>query len=280
MNELQAVDLHWIDDLINALMAKAPEWGMRLVGATLTFFIGWWIVKWINNAVKNYFLIKDFDQGLETFLESLINIMLKVCLVLTTAATMGVELTSFMAIFGSAGLAIGFAFSGTLSNFAGGIIILLLKPYKVGDVIEAQGYVGKVDSIQIFSTHLKTLDTKTVIIPNGKLANESLVNYTAVEFRKVVWTFGISYGDDAELAKKLLLEIVNADERVLQEPDVPFVAMSALSNSSVDFTLRAWTRSEEFWNVYWAVNEIVYNTFPKNGLSIPFPQMDVHIKNS
>lgn len=267
----------WSNDLTEAFLAKAPDWGMRLMGAFLTLMIGWWAVKWVNKIILRYFAKHDFEQGVETFLASLISIVLKIVLILSVAATLGVELTSFMAIFGSAGLAIGLALSGTLSNFAGGVIILILKPYKVGDVIEAQGYTGKVESIQIFNTVLKTLETKTIIIPNGKLSTESLVNYSTEEFRKVVWTFGIAYGDDVDVAKAALLEIVNADERVLHEPDEPFVAVSGLADSSVNFTLRTWTKAENFWPLYFEVNEKVYKTFPSKGLNIPFPQMDVHI---
>jgi len=268
----------WSNDLMQAFLAKAPEWGMRLFGAIIVFFVGWWVIKWIDKLVQKYFDTHDFDLGLESFLASLASVLLKIFLVLSVAATLGIELTSFMAIFGSAGLAIGLALSGTLSNFAGGIIILIFKPYKVGDVIEAQGYTGKVESIQIFNTVLKTLDTKTIIIPNGKLSTESLVNYSVEEFRRVIWTFSIAYGDDANVAKHTLIELLNADDRVLRTPDEPFVAMTGLADSSVNFSLRAWTKTEDFWQLYFDMNERVYNVFPTKGLNIPFPQMDVHVR--
>jgi small conductance mechanosensitive channel len=275
MKERIATDLHWLEEVKLALLAKAPDWGMRIAGALITFLIGWYLIKWINRAVKRYFEVKDFDPGLESFLESLISVLLKICLILTTAATLGVELTSFMAIFGSAGIAIGLALSGTLSNFAGGIIVLLFKPYKVGDVIEAQGYIGKVDAIKIFNTYLKTLDTKTVIIPNGKLATETLVNYSMEENRKVVWSFSISYGDDVNLAKETLLELLLSEPRILKELEEPLVAVEKLAGSSVNLTVRAWADNTQYWSVFWSINEQVYNIFPQKGLHLSNPQMDL-----
>ena len=271
------IDAKWADELWSAFLEKAPEWGMQILGAILTLVVGLWAIKWITKGVSAYFLRKDFDAGLETFLLSLISILLKIALVLTIASTIGMEMTSFMAIFGSAGLAIGLALSGTLSNFAGGVMILFFKPYKVGDVIEAQGYIGKVAAIQIFNTILKTADNKTIIIPNSKLATDSLINYSTEENRKLIMSFGIAYGDDAQLAKTTLLELMNADPRVLQKPDVPFVAISELGDSSVNFTARAWVKSGDYWAVSFDMNEKVYALFAEKGLNIPFPQMDVHI---
>ena len=271
------IDAKWADELWSAFLDKAPAWGMQIFGATLTLVIGLWVIKWITKGIDSYFLKHDFDEGLETFLSSLISVLLNIALVLTIAITIGMELTSFMAIFGSAGLAIGLALSGTLSNFAGGVMILFFKPYKVGDFIEAQGHAGKVSGIQIFNTILKTPDNKTIIIPNGGLATNSLINYSTEENRKLVMTFGIGYGDDVQLAKDTLLELMNADTRVLQEPDVPFVGLAELGDSSVNFTARAWVKGADYWGLKFDMNEKVYNVFAEKGLNIPYPQMDVHV---
>lgn len=271
------INTNWMDQFWAAVIEKAPDWGMKIFGAVLTLLIGLWVIKWILKGVKSYFDKKDFDKGLETFLSSLVSVLLKIALVLTVASTLGMELTSFMAIFASAGLAIGLALSGTLSNFAGGVMILIFKPYKVGHVIEAQSFIGKVAEIQIFNTILKTSDNKTIIIPNGKLATDSLVNYSTEEFRKLVLTFGIAYGDDANLAKETLLQLMSADDRILNEPDAPFVALAELGDSSVNFTARAWVKGADYSAVLFDMNEKVYNTFAEKGLSIPFPQMDIHV---
>ena len=189
----------------------------------------------------------------------------------------GIQMTSFIAILGAAGLAVGMALSGTLQNFAGGVMILIFKPFKNGDFIEAQGHTGTVSEIQIFNTILKTLDNKTIIIPNGGLANGSMTNYSTEEKRRVDWTFGVGYGDKTDDAKGLLLELMSEDSRILSDPAAPFVAVSELGDSSVNFAVRAWVKAEDYWGVFFDMNEKVYNTFDKKGLSIPYPQMDVHV---
>jgi small conductance mechanosensitive channel len=191
----------------------------------------------------------------------------------------GVAMTSFIAILGAAGLAVGLALSGTLQNFAGGVMILIFKPFKAGDFIDAQGYMGTVKEIQIFNTILKTPDNKTVIIPNGGLATGAMVNFSTEPQRRVDWTFGIAYGDDADKAKAVLLDLLKSDKRVLADPE-PFVAISALDDSSVNFTARAWANAADFWSLFFDMNQKVYQTFPQKGLNIPFPQMDVHLHNS
>jgi small conductance mechanosensitive channel len=180
---------------------------------------------------------------------------------------------------GAAGLAVGMALSGTLQNFAGGVMILIFKPFKVGDFIDAQGFQGTVHEIQIFITILLTLDNKTVIIPNGGLSNGSVVNYSAQESRRIDWTFGIAYGDKTEDAKKIMMDLILADKRILSEPG-PFVGVKELGDSSVNFTARGWIKQEDYWDVFFDMNESVYNAFNEKGISIPFPQMDVHIQNN
>jgi small conductance mechanosensitive channel len=191
---------------------------------------------------------------------------------------LGIEMTSFIAILGAAALAVGMALSGTLQNFAGGVMILLFKPFKVGDVIDAQGYVGTVQQIQIFVTILTTPDNKTILIPNGPLSNGSMVNFSTQERRRVDMTFGIGYGDDLDKAYEVLKRLINADERILRDPE-PFMALSELADSSVNITVRLWVNASDYWAVYFRMNEEVYKSFDKEGISIPYPQRDIHIYN-
>jgi small conductance mechanosensitive channel len=174
---------------------------------------------------------------------------------------------------------VGLALSGTLQNFAGGVMILIFKPFKVGDLLEAEGYLGTVKEIQIFNTILVTPDNKTIIIPNGGLSNSSMTNYSTQELRRVDWTFGIAYGDDADKAKMVIKRLCDEDSRILKDPE-PFIALSALADSSVNFAVRAWVNSGDYWGVFFDMNEKIYKTFAKEGLNIPFPQMDVHMIKS
>lgn len=262
-----------IIDQISTLIFK---YGPSFIGAIAVWFIGSWIIKMMVKAAAKMMEKSKMDSSLQPFLMSLISIMLRIMLVISVLSMLGIEMTSFIAILGAAGLAVGMALSGTLQNFAGGVIILLFKPYKVGDFIEAQGYTGTVSAIQIFNTILKTPDNKTVIIPNGGLATSSLTNYTAEETRRVDWKVGIAYGDDADKAKAVMLRLCEADERILKDPAI-FVAVSELGDSSVNFALRAWVNVPDYWNVYFDMNEKIYKTFAQEGLNIPFPQMDVHV---
>jgi len=219
---------------------------------------------------------RQTDESLKPFLKNLVGILLKVLLIITVLSMLGVEMTSFIAILGAAGLAVGLALSGTLQNFAGGAMILLFKPFKVGDVIEAQGFIGKVSEIQIFNTILKTPDNKTIIIPNGGLATSSMTNYSTEPTRRVDWTFGIGYGDDVDKAKEVIKGLCDQDPRILKDPEL-FIAVSALADSSVNFAVRAWVNADDYWNVFFEMNEKVYKSFDREGLNIPFPQMDVHL---
>jgi len=188
----------------------------------------------------------------------------------------GIPMTSFVAILGAAGLAVGLALSGTLQNFAGGVIILLLKPYKVGDYVETQGYTGTIKEIQIFHTKMLTVDNKTIIIPNGPLSTGSLTNYSMEPVRRVDLTIGISYGNSYEKAKEVLGQMIKEDTRVLNDP-APFIGLSQLADSSINIAVRLWVNAEDYWGVYFDMNDRVYKTFPDKGLSFPFPQMDVHL---
>ena len=263
------------------LLAKGMimEYGLKLVYAIVVLMIGLWIIKKITNALKGLMVKRNFDASLVPFLTSMIGGLLKVLLIITAMSMLGIEMTSFIAILGAAGLAVGLALSGTLQNFAGGVMLLVFKPFKVGDFIEAQSYTGVVKEIQIFITILTTPDNKTVIIPNGPLSNGAMINYSTQETRRVDWTFGIGYGDKAEDARKILMELMNADERILQDPE-PFVGLKELGDSSVNFATRAWVKGEDYWGVFFDMNNNVYNAFNEKGINIPFPQMDVHVHNN
>jgi len=261
-----------IDTLINLFVV----WGPKLVGAILVLIIGLYVVKMIIGFIDRRMEKQEVDPSLRPFLISLIGTLLKVLVFISVLGMVGIEMTSFIAILAGAGLAIGMALSGTLQNFAGGVMILIFKPFKVGDVIEAQGYTGCVNTIQIFNTILKTPDNKTVIIPNGGLSTSSMVNYSTEATRRVDWIFGIAYGDDIDKAKEVLIELLTSNENVLKDP-APFVELGELADSSVNFTVRAWVNAADYWAVHFYMLEKVYRRFAEEGLNIPFPQMDVHL---
>ncbi len=253
--------------------------GSRILLAIVIFFVGKWIVNKLNKLFGKMMEKKGVEISLASFLKSLVKIVLNFILIITIIGVLGIETSSFVALFASAGVAIGMALSGTLQNFAGGVMILLFKPFKVGDFVEAQGIIGTVKEIQIFCTVFNTLDNKTVIVPNGGLSTGIVTNYSKEENRRVDWIFNVAYGDDFDKAKSVIEGLLMEDKRVLKgEPGCEhFIALNALNCSSVDIVVRAWVKSPDYWGVFFDMNEKVYKTFPKHGLNIPFPQMDVHI---
>ena len=263
----------------NDLMAMVQDYGIRLIQAILVLVIGMWIATAITKAVKRTMQKRDVDPSLQPFLGGLIGTLLKVMVYITAISMLGVEMTSFVAILGAAGFAIGMALSGTLSNFAGGVMILIFKPFRVGDFIDAQGHMGTVNEIQIFNTILKTPDNKTIIIPNGGLSTGSMTNFSTEKLRRVDMTFGIGYGDSISKAKEVMMELIEADTRILKDP-APFVRVSELGDSSVNFAVRLWCSRADYWDIYFDMNEKVYETFAEKGLNIPYPQMDVHVHNA
>ncbi len=265
-----------ITEYSDQFLTLAIEYGPKLIGAVITLVIGLWIIKRITNGIRKTFEKRDIDPSLRPFLIGLISTLLKVFLVVSVLSMVGIAMTSFVAIIGSIGLAVGLALSGTLQNFAGGVILLILKPFKVGDFIEAQGYMGTVNSIQIFNTILKTPDNKTIIIPNGGLSTGAMINYSTEARRRVDWTVGIGYGDDVSKARKILQDIFAADSRVLKDP-APFIQVSELADSSVNLATRVWVEAADYWDVFMETNEKIYNEFNAQGINIPFPQMDVHV---
>ncbi len=268
------MNLHDIMSQVTEILVK---YGPKLIGAIVVLLLGSWVIRWIMRGVRKLMDKRNIDESLKPFLRSLIRTILRALLYISVLGMVGIEMTSFIAILGAAGLAVGMALSGTLQNFAGGVMILLFKPFKVGDVIETQGYIGSVKEIQIFNTYLKTGDAKIIIIPNGGLANSSMINYSTEEARRVEWTFGIAYGDNVEKARQVILALAKEDERIRQDPE-PFVGVTALADSSVNLVTRVWTSVADYWGVYFEMNEKVYNAFTKEGINIPFPQMDVHVR--
>lgn len=258
------------------LLTLAVTYGPRLIGALATLFVGLWVVGVAINVVKRMLKKSKVDPSLASFLSSLASILLKVLVYITALGVLGVQMTSFIALLGAAGLAVGLALSGTLQNFAGGVMILFFKYFKVGDFIEGQGHAGIVREIQIFVTILTTPDNKTIIVPNGPLATGSLINYSAQPTRRVDWTFGIAYGDNVNTAYSVIRNLIAQDERILGDPE-PFMAVSALADSSVNIVVRVWVNTDDYWPVHFRMNEEVYTAFAAAGLTIPFPQRHVHI---
>jgi small conductance mechanosensitive channel len=247
--------------------------GTNLIFAIIILLAGFWLAKWIGRLVIRILNRGKVDAGLVTFLSSLATIVLKVLVVVTAITQIGIEMTSFVAILGAAGLAIGMAFSGTLSNFAGGVIVLLFKPFKVGDTILTQGLQGTVKEIQIFYTYLHTSDNKVIVIPNGPIANGALTNFTKANVRRVDWSIPISYGDDFVTAYQLILKYLSEDDRVKKDP-APFVALGELG-ASVMITVRAWAKTDDYWSVYYELNRRIYEEFEKEGLNLTSPQEHV-----
>ena len=266
--------------LVNTYFDKLVDFGLeyipKLIGGLIVLVIGLWITKLITKGVGRSLVKSNIDQSLVPFLKSVTNIVLKALVAITVMGMIGIQMTSFVAILGAAGLAIGLALSGTLQNFAGGVIILILKPFKIGDFIEAQNYTGTVKEITIFSTMLNTPDKKLVIIPNGPLSTGALINYSAEPLRRVDWTFGIAYGDNVEDFKRAINDFIAADARILKDP-APFMGLSQLADSSVNFAVRVWVDGPDYWDVFFEMNEKVYTQFADYKLNIPFPQMDVHV---
>ncbi len=262
------------------LFKKIPDlivlYGPKLLLVIVTLIVGSWIIKNFLKIVEKGFVKKQVELSLQKFLISLLSAILKILLFISVVSMIGIRMTSFIAILGAMTFAVGMALQGSLSNFAGGVLIILFKPYKIGDFIEAQGFSGTVSDIQLFNTILKTLDNVTIMIPNGGLASGSIKNYSVEASRRVDLTFGIGYDDDLKKAQNILLEIINADERIMRDPE-PFVRVGELGDSSVNFIVRVWVGSPDYWDVHFDLIEKVKLSFDENKISFPFPQSDVHL---
>ncbi len=270
--------MEYLDQAKDFLATRGIEFGLMILKAILILVIGLWIIKAITRGFNKVLEKRNVDASLKPFLQSLFYNILLVLLILSVLTSVGIQVTSFIAILGAAGLAIGLALQGTLQNFAGGVILLTLRPFKVGDYIDGGGHSGTVQSIQIFQTILLTPDNKRIVLPNGALSNDGIVNYSAEENRRVDLVFGIGYDDDIKKAKDILQEIMDSDDRVLKDP-APMLVVGELADSSVNFNFRPWVKGSDYWGVYFDMTEKVKLRFDKEGISIPFPQRDVHIYN-
>ncbi|WP_297440245.1 mechanosensitive ion channel domain-containing protein [Sulfurimonas sp.] len=256
-------------------IAYASEYGLKLVLAILIFIIGKWATNKITAFIKKMMLKANVDKTLVEFSESIIYFALLMMVIIAALNQLGVNTTSFVAVFGAATLAIGLALQGSFSNIGAAVLIILFRPFKVGDVIESAGVTGEVTDINLFSTIITPIDKRTVIVPNSSIIGGNITNFSNREQRRVDHVFGIGYDDDLKLAKETLMQIVKADSRILQDPE-PFVAVNELADSSVNFVVRAWTSTDDYWGVYFDMLESVKLTFDEKGISIPYPQMDVH----
>ena len=271
-------------DATNATVSKytemaityASEYGLKIVAAILIFVIGKWAVKKLTALSKTVMEKANVDKTLVEFIESLVYFVLLMMVILASLNALGINTTSFLAVFGAAGLAIGLALQGSLANVGAAVLIIVFRPFKVGDFVEAGGATGTVEDVNLFSTIIAPLDNRTVIVPNAAIVGGNITNYSMKPQRRVDHVFGIGYDDDLKLAKETLMEIMENDSRVLQDP-APFVAVSELGDNSVNFTTRAWVETADYWDVYFEMIEKVKLTFDEKGISFPYPQMDVHL---
>lgn len=265
-----------VSELLQIVTTYCFSFGFKIIKVMLVWFIGRWITKRLIGVAKLLMLKRKTNVTVQTFLTSLIDVVLLIILIVIIISIFGIDTSSFIALFASAGVAVGMALSGTLQNFAGGVIILLFRPYKVGDYIEAQGQAGTVKEIQIFNTVLKTADNKIILIPNGPISTGIVNNSSREELRRVDFTFSISYGDDYEKAKEVIMELVGADGRILKTPE-PFIGLATLGASSIDITLRVWAKQADYWSIYYDMNKNVYETLPKRGLNFPYQTFTVNL---
>ena len=268
--------LSQLDIVIQNLIDSGISAGKHIIAAVVIFIVGRFIIKLINRLVASILQRRHIEISVQTFLSSLVNIILTILLIITVIGALGVNTTSFAALIASAGVAIGMALSGNLQNFAGGLILLLFKPYRVGDFIDVCGVQGTVSAVQIFHTILLTPDNKAVYLPNGSTSSSTITNYSRENKRRIEWTFGIDYGEDVNRARTAILSVITADARILPDP-APFVAVGGLSDSSVDIIVRVWVPTEEYWNVYYDMHQRVYETFNEQKINFPYPQQTVHL---
>lgn len=268
------------DQLISQFAEKAIAFGLKVLAALAIYLIGAWLIRKIKKIIHGIFIRRNTEHAIASFVESITSITLTVFLVIITISALGVNTTSIAALLAAGGMAIGMALSGTVQNFAGGIMLMVFKPFKSGDFIEAQGYSGTVSDVSIVSTKIITTDNRNIIIPNGALSNGTINNYSQNVYRRLEWLVDVEYGASSEKVKAILKSIVADEKRIVYKPDAPdnpMIALNALRDSSVQFIIRVWVRKEDYWPVLYDVNEVIYNKIPENGIQFPFPQMDVHL---
>lgn len=272
------------DQLIGEFVSDVIGFCLKVLVAFLIYIVGAWLIRRVKKILTRVFTRRETDAAIASFIQSIVSISLTIILIIVTVGALGVDTTSFAALLAGGGMAIGMALNGTVQNFAGGIMILVFRPFKAGDFIEAQGFSGTVKEVTIVSTKLVTVDNRNIIIPNGALSNGTINNFSQNEYRRIDWTVDVEYGCNAEQTKSLLMDIMLADSRIVNKdsgaPADPIVALNALRDSSVQFIMKAWVKSPDYWDVNYAINEKVYTTLPLNGIQFPFPQLEVTLNTS
>ncbi len=270
-----------VTELAAEIMDKAVAFGLKLLAALAIYLIGAWAIRKIKGIVARIFERKQTEAAVASFIQSIISIVLTIILIIITIGAVGIDTTSIAALLAGGGMAIGLALNGTVQNFAGGMMIIAFKPFKAGDYIQAQGFEGTVSEVNIVSTKLTTTDNRCIIIPNGALSNGTIDNVSQNKLRRVDWTVNVEYGSSVEDTKNVLMNIMKNDPRILTTANGgtadPFVALHSLSDSSIVFVMRAWVKAEDYWDVNFSVNEMIYNDLPANGIKFPFSQLDVHV---
>lgn len=264
--------------LLQQLIELGVSFGKKILMAVIIYLVGRYIVRFLKRVVNGFLDRRNVVPEVKTFVGSIVSVSLNLILIISVVGALGIETTSFAALLASAGVAIGMAMSGQMQNLAGGVLILLQKPYKIGDYIETNGIQGVVESVQIFTTKLKTVDNKVITVPNGAISGSVLTNYSDQPLRRVDFSFGVEYGQDFEQAKRVLMQVIDADEHILKDP-APFVELGELADSSVNITVRVWCNGADYWTVFFDMNRKVYETFNKEGIGFPFPQITVHQAN-
>ena len=265
------------EDIISMLVEWGVEIAAKIAIALAIYFIGRWLIGRLVKVVNKICDKRGVEVSLQRFFNNMIKVVLYICLVLTIVGVLGIDTTSLIAMFASASLAIGMALSGTMQNFAGGVMILLLRPYRIGDYVEAQGQAGTIKEITLFNTVITTVDNKIIYVPNNTISSGIINNYSQAATRRVDWNISISYGDDVEVARRVLMQMMTEDKRVKQDP-APVVYLTSLGSDTVNISARAWVDNADYWGVFFELNERIYNELPKHGLHFPFPQLSVHIE--
>lgn len=282
MQAIEDVSTMSTEELLYSLLDGVLSFGFKLLAALAIYFVGAWLIRRIKRMLEALFVKRNADPAIASFVQSFATVALTIILVIVVIGTLGIETTSLAALLAAGGMAIGMALSGTVQNFAGGVMLLVFKPFKAGDFIETQGVSGTVDEVNITATKIHTPDNKIIILPNGALSNSIINNYSKMQYRRLEWIVGLDYGCDSAKVKSVLRDILTADDRVQHvaqgAPADPLIELSALGDSSVQFVMRAWVRSEDYWDVNFAVNEAIYNELPLHGVNFPYQQMDIHIK--
>lgn len=264
-------------DILSMIVEWSVEIAAKIAIALAIYFVGRWLINRLVKLVNKVCHKREVEVSLQRFFTNMIKAVLYVCLVLTIVGVLGIDTTSLIAMFASASLAIGMALSGTMQNFAGGVMILLLRPYRIGDYVEAQGQAGTIKEISLFNTVISTVDNKIIYVPNSTISNGIINNYSQAATRRVDWNITISYGDDVEVARRVLMQMMNEDKRIKQDP-APVVYLASLGDSAVNISARAWVDNADYWGVFFDLNERIYKELPEHGLHFPFPQLSVHVE--